>query len=85
MFGKPKINDPYNTMGASAPRGNRKTPPPGAAVRDTDRRLSSWLVSERLDHPGTEACPTCKGTGSSGWKTAKGETIVCPSCRGFGY
>ena len=28
-------------------------------------------------------CKTCKGTGSAG-KNAKGETIPCPSCGGFG-
>jgi hypothetical protein len=85
MFGKPKINDPYNTMG-TAPAGKRDSgKPAGAAKRDTDRRKSSWLTTKRLDAPGTPECKDCKGTGSSGWLTARGETIVCPSCRGFGY
>lgn len=64
---------------------SRSAMPPGAAVRDAGRRLSDWLKSRRLDHPGTRACGTCRGTGSSGWKNARGETITCPSCRGFGY
>ena len=81
LFG-PKINDPYNTMGG---RSVPADAPSGAARRHADRRLSSWLKSKRLDSPGTKACGTCKGTGHSGWETAKGETIVCPDCRGFGY
>lgn len=63
----------------------RRTPPPGAAVKDTDRRQSSWLTSKRLDAPATPKCGECNGTGSSGWLNANGETIACPSCRGFGY
>lgn len=59
--------------------------PFGAVTRDSNRRLSSWLVSRRLDHPRTPACRSCKGRGSSGWKNARGEVIVCGSCRGFGY
>lgn len=87
MAFRTKVNDPDNTMGAAPAKRGRggSAPPPGAAERDTDRRLSSWLKTRRMDHPGTEACKTCKGTGSSGWKTAKRETIVCPDCRGFGY
>lgn len=59
--------------------------PPGAAIRDTDRRKSSWLKTKQREHPSTKPCKTCKGTGSSGWLTAKRETIVCHDCRGFGY
>jgi len=59
--------------------------PASAATRDTDRRKSSWLTSKRLDSPSTPQCGTCNGTGSSGWKNARGELIVCPDCRGFGY
>jgi hypothetical protein len=50
-----------------------------------DKRPSSWLTSKRSESPGTKACGTCKGTGRSGYVNGKGETIVCPDCRGFGY
>lgn len=53
--------------------------------RDPDKRPSTWLVVERDGHPGTKACKDCKGTGSSGFVNGNGETIACPSCRGFGY
>jgi hypothetical protein len=84
---KDKINDPYDTMGtgSTGAKTGKKAAPADAAQRDTNRRKSSWLKTKQADHPGTPACKECKGTGSSGWKTAKGETIVCPSCRGFGY
>jgi hypothetical protein len=39
---------------------------------------SDWLPQ------GTPPCKDCKGTGSAG-KNAKGETIACPSCNGFGH
>lgn len=52
---------------------------------DPDRRKSDWLVMEQSKRPGTEACKDCKGTGSSGFVSAKGETIACESCGGFGY
>lgn len=68
-----KINDPYDTMG-------------GGRVRDTRSRvLSDHLKSRRRNHPDQAACARCAGTGRSGWRTEKGETIVCESCRGFGY
>lgn len=41
------------------------------------KKKSEWI------HPKRPPCKTCKGTGSAG-KTAKGETIPCPSCNGFG-
>jgi hypothetical protein len=50
-----------------------------------DNRKSTWLTSERIEHPGTKECKDCKGTGSSGFVSESGATIVCPSCRGFGY
>lgn len=59
--------------------------PAGAVTRDTDRRKSSWLKTRQAEHPDTEACKPCKGTGSSGWLDGEGRTIVCGSCRGFGY
>jgi hypothetical protein len=65
--------------------GRSRSRPAGAAVRDTSRRKSSWLKSKQRESPGTKACPACKGTGGSGWKTANGATIVCASCHGFGY
>jgi DnaJ-class molecular chaperone len=40
-------------------------------------KLSEWLK------PGQRRCGTCNGTGSAG-TNAKGETIPCPSCGGFG-
>lgn len=81
-----RVNDPYNTMGAAPAGKQQQRPvPAGAAQRDTSRRLSSWLKSKRLDSPGTPACGTCKGTGTSGWKDDQGRTIVCPDCGGLGY
>jgi len=85
MLGKDKINDPYDTMGTASAGKRDSRRPAGAAQRDTDRRKSDWLKTRQAEHPGTKPCRTCNGTGSSGWKTAKNETIVCPDCRGFGY
>jgi hypothetical protein len=85
MLGRTRVNDPFNTMGTPAARPGGRQLPPGAATRDKDRRLSSWLKVKRADAPSTQACGTCKGTGSSGWKNGKGETIACTACGGFGY
>jgi DnaJ-class molecular chaperone len=41
-------------------------------------KKSDWLPKDK------KPCPKCKGTGSAG-KNAKGETIPCPSCGGFGH
>ena len=38
---------------------------------------SDWLGKNK-------PCSTCKGSGSAG-KNAKGETIPCPTCGGFGF
>lgn len=51
----------------------------------TDKRPSSWLVSKRSERPATKACKDCNGTGRSGFVTGSGATIVCGTCRGFGY
>jgi hypothetical protein len=53
--------------------------------RAGDGSKSSWLTSEESEHPGTKECKTCKGSGRSGFVTGDGATIVCGSCRGFGY
>ena len=45
----------------------------------TGMRKSDWLPK------GKKPCTACKGTGRSGRTNKKGETIVCPKCRGFGY
>ena len=38
---------------------------------------SDWLGKNK-------PCSTCKGSGNSS-KNAKGETIPCPTCGGFGF
>lgn len=49
------------------------------------KRKSDWLISAQAQDKSVKPCKTCGGSGDSGRRTAKGETIVCPSCRGFGY
>ncbi len=48
-------------------------------------RKSDWLAGAQAKDKSVKACPVCKGTGSTGKKNAKGETIPCPRCGGFGY
>ena len=49
------------------------------------KNKSDWLSSARAADATVEECAKCGGTGSTGAKNSKGETIVCPSCGGFGY
>ena len=59
--------------------------PAGGATKDTSRRKSSWLATKQREDSSVKACGTCNGTGSSGWYNERGQLIVCPACRGFGY
>lgn len=43
------------------------------------KKKSDWLPA------GQKPCLDCKGTGDTGGRTSKGETIACPTCRGSGY
>jgi DnaJ-class molecular chaperone len=84
MFGKVKINDPYNTMGA--PAGGK---PYGRLVKKFD------LTPEK-PAPKTRTCPECKGEclvrrlhtptkklrGMGGGEYTT--YIDCPSCEGTG-
>ena len=46
-------------------------------------RKSEWLIT-RTEPDLLPECGACGGTGSAG-TNAKGETITCKKCRGFGY
>ena len=48
-------------------------------------KKSDWLGVARSKDTSVKECKACKGTGDSGQRDDKGRTIVCPSCRGFGY
>lgn len=48
-------------------------------------KKSDWLSLARTTDSSVQECKKCGGTGDSGGRTAKGETIVCPACGGFGY
>ena len=48
-------------------------------------KKSDWLVIAQSKDKTVKPCGPCKGTGDSGGRTRKGETIVCPQCRGWGY
>lgn len=48
-------------------------------------KKSDWLAAAQSKDKSVKPCGKCKGTGSTGAKNAKGETIACPDCGGFGY
>jgi|HubBroStandDraft_6_1064221.scaffolds.fasta_scaffold640304_2 hypothetical protein len=48
-------------------------------------KKSDWLAAAQSKDKNVKPCSKCKGTGDSGDRNAKGETIVCADCGGFGY
>ena len=49
------------------------------------KRLSDHFASAKDKDPAVKACGSCHGTGDTGGRTEKGETIACPDCNGWGY
>lgn len=83
-----RVRDPPWTLPGARSRWTRRLPYPPITEGKTimaKGKKSDWLGVARSKDTSVKECKACKGTGDSGQRDDKGRTIVCPSCRGFGY